>query len=523
MRLKSILAVLLLVNLSGCQLTSNISSTKDSSYIINKNSSTSSYIIDSSNTNSDTSIEKEEKIILDFYAINDFHGRISEDKSRNVPGIAKLATYLDNERIKNNDGYILINSGDFWQDTYESGYNKGQLLSECLDIMEFDAMVLGNHDFDWGVEQLKENLELASYTKFLGANIYEYPNTDKRVDFVEPYVIIERSGLKIGIIGVIGEQQLTSITSSIWENLTFKPHAPIVQELSDELRMEKDCDIVVLSIHADEADSQPQEISKVSPVSNKKYVDAVFCAHTHQREKKEYNGVPFIQAGEHGQNISHVKLEYNEGEVTVLSGNYEAYGLMNNLNADQNVQKIVDKYFDADFNSKKDKIIGTINGTNYIDSTSAGNLLAKATYDLLEKENIKVDIVINNGSRDSVSTGEMTSEKIFNMIPFTNKTIVCENILGQDIIGECIDYNNPYYKADSSLKIDANGYYTVACIDYMMLHKNVRREYNYFRSYNPENVIYTINQYCNEIVEDYLQEKQTININDYSGIHYSGL
>ena len=213
---KLVLSSLILVSLTGCPLeityspnNGESSNTGTSSY---KTSTSSNSLITNSN-NTSTSFDNNE-IILDIYASNDIHGRISENKTENEPGIAKLATYLNERKSENNDGYIYLNSGDYWQDTYESGYNKGKLLTECLDLMECETISLGNHEFDWGIDVIKENKELTTYTTFLGANMRQYPDTSKTVDFAEPYKIIERQGLKIGIIGAIGRDQITSITSS---------------------------------------------------------------------------------------------------------------------------------------------------------------------------------------------------------------------------------------------------------------------------------------------------------------------
>ena len=258
-------------------------------------------------------------------------------------------------------------------------------------------------------------------------------------------------------------------------------------------------------------------------MSNKKYVDAVFCAHSHQREIKYYNNVPFVQAGDHGVNLSHIQLKYEDGVVSSLAAEYEGYRMMNNLEEDEAINKAIDKYFDEKFIESKNKVHGTIEGVSQISSAYVGNILAKATYDLLLENDIECDIVINNGSRDRVASGEMTSEKIFNMIPFTNKTLVAKNIKGEDIINECVNYTNPYYMPDSSLKIESKKYYTVACIDYMMLHKNTYRNYNYFPSYSNDKLIYTIEDYPNTIVENYLQKHSKINVLDYTGANYSCL
>lgn len=551
-RLSKILSSIMLLTLTGCtisfgstssKISSSLSSSSNSTSTTSNSSSTSTSLLSSSSTSLNTDVitststssstssssSSEEdkpvvgKRVIDIYASNDFHGRVSTNNNENVPGVAKLTTFLKNKKAENSDGHLYINSGDYWQDTYESGYNKGALLTECLDLMECETLTLGNHEFDWGIDVIRENMQYANNVKFLGANIRQYPDTSKTVDFAESYKIVKRDGLKIGIIGAIGKDQITSITSSNWEDITFLPHEDVVKDLSDELRTEKGCDIVILSIHADESVSGGSSITSKSPVSNKKYVDAVFCAHSHQREINYYNGVPFVQAGAHGQNVSHVQLEYNEGTVKVLEAEYEGYGQMQNLKDDENVKAVVDKYFTNEFITEKNKVHGKIEGDYYIDSPIAGNILAKATYELLQENGIDCDIVINNGARDMVEAGDMTSEKIFNMIPFTNKTLVARNIKGADILNECVYYTNPYYMPDSSLKIEYDSYYTVACIDYMLLHKSAYRTYNYFPTYNPSNLIYTENTYPNTIVENYLQKYKTINTLDYNTINFNCL
>ena len=107
------------------------------------------------------------------------------------------------------------------------------------------------------------------------------------------------------------------------------------------------------------------------------------------------------------------------------------------------------------------------------------------------------------------------------MTPFTNYTYVVSNISGKDIIAECVDYSNPYYWSDPNLKLNGNEYYTVACIDYMMLHKNTYRKYNYFSSYKESNVEYILKEYPNEVIENYLLENKTISINQFISSNYT--
>lgn len=507
---------LIIISLSSCNNIKGGSSSSTSSI----GTSTDSSNVSSNNTSNSVSSNINEVKTIDFYSINDFHGRISQRRDENSPGISKLSTYLNSKKEENPDGYVLVSTGDTWQDTYESNYNKGALLSECFEEMDCEAMALGNHDFDWGLDVIKQNQELSPNCTFLAANVYNYPNQSTFASVGKEYKIIERKGVRIGIIGTIGSTQNTSITSSVWENLSFKNTTEIVKSLSDELRINQDCDVILWLNHASFDSSDSSRITSVSPKSNKRYVDAVFNGHSHQRETYLVNGVPFVQAGSHGVNVAHISISLDdENNVTLNDFEYEGYGQISSCKEDPSIERIIDKYFTTDFLSARDTQIGTLkSNSNYVDSYFAGSLLAKATFDLYENEMKDVDIVMNNGSRDSINSGTVTTEDLFNLLPFTNYTYVCKGILGKDIIKE-MKYLY-YYLPDSSLVIQEDKEYTVACIDYSLLHKNSKREYDYFPSYKEENVQYIIKDYSCDIVSKYLKEKNEIRENDFYGPNF---
>lgn len=514
MKIQKYATLILALLLSSCNLfKEDISSTSQNHTSINS----------SEEFSSDSSINNIVSSTIDIYAINDFHGRISERQDEKVPGISKLSSYLTSQKEKNPEGYIFLASGDIWQDTYESASNKGALLSECLEAMECETMTLGNHDFDWGKEVIINNQALSPSVTYLSANVYNYPNEDEFANLGKEYKIIERNDLKIGIIGTIGSTQNTSITSSIWDDLTFKETTNIVKNLSNKLRIEEGCQIVIWSNHASFSDSDPYEVTSISPLTNKSYVDAVFNGHSHQNEIKMINQVPFVQSGSHGKSVGHIQLTYNKITQSITTNLYEniGFGQINYFAKDQKIEEIINKYLDDSYKVLKNEIIGTLtSNSSTIDSHYMGSLLAKATYDLYPIEMKDVDIVINNGSRAKGKVGEQTRETIFNMIPFTNYTYICKNISGKDILNELSYSSNYYYLVDENLTIQNDQKYTIACIDYLLLHKNQYRQYNYFPSFNPDNVTSIINEYCYDIVIKYLKENQSIDESLFTSNNY---
>lgn len=496
--------------LAGCNpITTTTTSESESSF------ETSSDVITS------TSLPKETiDGMLDFWVINDYHGRIVANESLNEPGLAKLATFLHYKEAENYGNFVFLSSGDTFQDTYDSGTNQGELIAKTLPMLNCEAMAVGNHEFDWGIDILKRNAEFAGDCAFLGANVYHYDEENNTVsdfasELVDKYKVIERNGVKIGIIGIIGEDQITSITSTIWEGYTFVEPTEIVKQCSDELRIDYGCDVVVVNAHASYSDLGYQFVNGVTSVSqnsNERYVDAVFTAHSHGFDFKTSNGVSFIQSGSHGEYISHVRLDVSE-ETPKLE-TMESVFIGNNYTEDAQIKSFIDTYFDEDFYRVKNEVIGTIEGATYLTSTMSGRMLAWMSYELMKDDVSNIDVVINNGGRSSINLsedGEITRGLIFDALPFQNKTYVTQ-VKGADILRNTSSY--PYY-APNPITINSDEYYTVACIDYVLFHKDSNRNYDKFPSFNGE-YSYVEERVSATLIEDYFVINPIISFEDLS-------
>ena len=85
-----------------------------------------------STSSSSSSSEEHSDGIVDFYSINDYHGRIEEDLGKKEAGISRFASYLHSKENENKNGTVFVNAGDLWQDTYSSSKNKGELLTKAM-------------------------------------------------------------------------------------------------------------------------------------------------------------------------------------------------------------------------------------------------------------------------------------------------------------------------------------------------------------------------------------------------------
>ena len=155
-------------------------------------------------------------ITLDIFAVNDLHGKVLDDKSQE--GVDEFSTYFKKAK-EQNEYSILLSSGDMWQGTAEAGLTYGNLVTDWMSGMGFSSMTLGNHEYDWGEEYIIQNLQRANFP-FLAINVYDN-ETNQRVEYAQPSVMVEIGALKVGIIGAMGDCY-SSISSDKVENVYFK-------------------------------------------------------------------------------------------------------------------------------------------------------------------------------------------------------------------------------------------------------------------------------------------------------------
>ncbi|MBQ4510565.1 MAG: hypothetical protein II984_07560, partial [Clostridia bacterium] len=184
-------------------------------------------------------------VVIDLYSINDLHGKFCDSSIQ--PGVDELGTFFENK--KNEDDHIvLLSAGDMWQGSAESVLTYGKIMVEWMNELGFTSMTLGNHEFDWGEEAIKENLKVADFP-FLAINIYDRI-TGKRAEYCTPSIVVERGDIQIGIIGAIGDCY-SSISSDMVTGVTFKVGnelTNLVKEEASRLR-ESGVDLIVYSLH----------------------------------------------------------------------------------------------------------------------------------------------------------------------------------------------------------------------------------------------------------------------------------
>jgi len=350
--------------------------------------------------------------MLDFYNINDFHGSVSYDTDTGEPGINRMATYFDIKRNLNPNGMVLTASGDMWQGSADSNITRGRLVTDAMNLMSFDAMAIGNHEFDWGAAAIEANHQLADFP-LLGANIFDV-STNQRATFALPHTMIERQGVRIGIIGTIGEYLGSSIMPSIAAQFDFRNIDTYVQQSAAELQAQG-AHVVILLNHNGSVDNS------VLP-----YVDIVFNGHAHAFSEEFSSGVPILQARSNGRSVAHVRLNYNYSldQVSIAEYGVDDYIINQNLAEQPAMATLYNAYYTGEIQAIKDEVIGSASG----DFTygNVGNLAVKEMLAYGSTYGARAAIHNTGGIRAAISQGTVTYGDVYKSLPFDNDLIVLE-------------------------------------------------------------------------------------------------
>jgi uncharacterized repeat protein (TIGR02543 family) len=388
---------------------------------------------------------------LSILYLNDLHGSI--EKKDSEIGLAYIANYVEGFRNRNPKGTILLAGGDMFQGSALSNYYQGRSTLEIMNTMGFDAMVLGNHEFDWGLDVVTgyfdgntENGE-ASFP-LLGANVF-YQGTTNIVEHIDPYTIIERDGIKIGIIGTMGYGLEQSIAQSRIDGFVFASPSDYIETYATHLRTEEDVDYVFALTH------DPGDLNQtVAGFTGDAKVDIIFNAHSHSRYTTTINNTSIIQSGSNGKYVGTITIDLTTNGITMK--NEASSADFYKANAD--VQTLIDTY-----KAETDTLFNTeiIQSGAYASQTHLSNWLT----DLMVAKT-GADIAFHNygGTRTYISEDEsITLGKLYQIFPFDNIIKTVE--LDGSAINTFINKGNAYSTTVSEFQTGTK--YLVATNDYL--------------------------------------------------------
>lgn len=279
-------------------------------------------------------------IRLTIVGTNDVHGwvmpQLEHFPSADIRhgGLAALSSYLKVLRADNPGGVVLVDAGDLFQGTLMSNITEGQVVIEGFNLLHYDAAAIGNHEFDYGpvgpvsasrpgmdpFGALKARIAQARFP-LLSTNIYE-ADSGLRPSWLpgDGSVIVERAGLKVGIMGLTTPQTPTTTLPINVASLKFGRLAPEALTTATALR-KRGADLVVAVVHAGGkcgSCDQPHDLSTCDTGSGEIFemmkglpegtLDAVVAGHTHQQIGHFVNGTPIIESFALGNYLGLIEL-----------------------------------------------------------------------------------------------------------------------------------------------------------------------------------------------------------------------
>lgn len=227
-------------------------------------------------------------------------------------GFLRRVAMIKEERAKNPD-LLLIDSGDFSQGSPFYTMFKGDVEIGLMNLMGYDAVTIGNHEFDFGLENMARIFKMAKFP-VVCAN-YDFTGTCVE-GLVKPYVIIKRNGLKIGLFGL--SPQLEGLVDlSKCKGVTYLDPVEVGNRVAAELKHDKKCDVVICVSHLGWL--RPDEMGDQKVLASSKDIDLVLGGHSHSYFKElryvnnaDGKAVPVDQNGKNAMYVGKLTLSFDK-------------------------------------------------------------------------------------------------------------------------------------------------------------------------------------------------------------------
>ena len=362
---------------------------------------------------------------------NDVHGA--------VEGYAYIAQLKADYEAKGAE-VILVDAGDFSQGTTYVSSTKGADAVTMMNAAGYDVVTLGNHEFDYGYAQLKENMSKAKF-KVVCADVF---NEDGTPIFDANYTYTTKSGVKVGFFGMETPETQTKANPALIKGLTFADKDAFTKAAADQVAALKDADVVICLAHLGvDAESAPYRSTDLYAAV--KGIDFIIDGHSHTVMTKGEKGEPIQSTGTAFANIGVIVIDDASKKIESNS----LYEIKEDTAKDATVataaKTIVDRV-DKEYGVVFAKSEVTLNGAkapngNRDSETNNGDLITDAMLwkVMQNKEGLTVDadhvvaITHGGGIRAAIKPGDVTKKDINTVLPFGN-TVAVIYVTGAELL-----------------------------------------------------------------------------------------
>jgi 5'-nucleotidase/UDP-sugar diphosphatase len=361
---------------------------------------------------------------LTLLSYNDIQTAAAEDK--NFP---RLVTLIEQRRAAADGPVVVVGGGDEVGPHALSPISQWRAPVDVLNEVEPDADVIGNHEFDYGLDPISE-VTADSEFPWLATNLVD-SETGEAFDGTESAEIVERGGVSVGIIGLADEGATTGKTNIDFEaeGITIEDYTETGPAEAKRLKEESGVDVVVALAHTGIDDAEA-----LAEADADDDIDVLVVGDDERLyPPEETSGTIVSEARARAQYLSEIKLTVADGAVTSWNG--DLIEVTDDIEKDSTASDIINKYRAGALESvivETETPLDATFGSNYHRETGYGNLITDAMRDRAD-----ADVAITNAGgirSDSVyGPGEITVGDVFNTLPFPNTTVTLE-LTGEELV-----------------------------------------------------------------------------------------
>ncbi|QTF09458.1 bifunctional UDP-sugar hydrolase/5'-nucleotidase [Brenneria izadpanahii] len=417
--------------------------------------------------------EKDKTYSITILHTNDHHGHFWHNNYGEY-GLAAQKTLVDQIRQEVADkggSVLLLSGGDINTGVPESDLQDAEPDFRGMSMVGYDAMALGNHEFDNPLSVLRQQQKWANFP-LLSANIYQ-KSTHQRL--FKPYALFDKQGVKIAVIGLTTDDTAKLGNPEYFTDMEFRKPAVEVKQVVEELRQNEKPDVIIAATHMGHYDNGNHgsnapgdvEMARSIPAG---YLDMIVgghsqdpvCMASENKKQVDYvpgtpcapdrqNGVWIVQAHEWGKYVGRADFTFRNGElklehyqlipvnlkkkVETADGKTERVFYTHEIQQDSSMLKMLTPFQEKGQEQLGVKV-GSVNGKLDGDRSQVRfhqtNLARVLLTAQLERANADFAVMSGGGIRDSIEPGDITYKDVLKVQPFAN-TLVYVDMKGSDV------------------------------------------------------------------------------------------
>ncbi|HAT4996694.1 TPA: bifunctional UDP-sugar hydrolase/5'-nucleotidase [Serratia marcescens] len=434
--------------------------------------------------------EKDKTYAITILHTNDHHGHFWQNDHGEY-GLGAQKTLVDGIRQEvaaQGGSLLLLSGGDINTGVPESDLQDAEPDFRGMNLVGYDAMAIGNHEFDNPLSVLRQQEKWATFP-LLSANIYQ-KSTGQRL--FKPYALFDKQGIKIAVIGLTTDDTAKIGNPEYFTDMEFRVPAQEAKQVVEQLRKDEKPDVIIAATHMGHYDNGEHgsnapgdvEMARSLPAG---YLDMIVGGHSQDpvcmagdnRKQVDYvpgtpcspdrqNGTWIVQAHEWGKYVGRADFEFRNGELKLVhyqlipvnlkkkvekaDGTSERVYYTRQIAEDPAMMKLLTPFQDKG-KAQLDVKIGSVNGklegdrskVRFVQTNLARVMLAA------QRERADADFAVMSGGgvRDSIESGDITYKNVLKVQPFGN-TLVHVDMKGSEV--------EEYLAVVANMKPDSGAY-----------------------------------------------------------------